>query len=165
LAFRSFSEGCPVAVQKKDIIGTISKIMKQALDKTLNSVLISFPIIIGVLMLINFVNPFLQKFYPKIFTGNYFLDPFLGAVAGSVSFGIPIISYVTGGELLKEGVSLLAVTAFILSWSTVGVAMLPLEAANLGKRFAILRNAINFVASIAIAILVVLTLKIYHEIF
>lgn len=139
--------------------------MKQALGKTLDSIVVSLPIIMGVLMLINFINPFLQKFYPKIFTGNYFLDPLLGAVAGSFSFGMPIISYVTGGELLKQGVSLLAVAAFILSWSTVGVAMLPLEAANLGKRFAILRNSLNFITSIAIAILVILTLKTYHEIF
>lgn len=135
--------------------------MKDALLKTIQIIKTSLPIIIGVLMLISLLNPLFQKYYPKIFTGNYIIDPFIGAVAGSISFGIPIVSYITGGELLKEGISLLAVTAFILSWSSVGIMMLPLEISNLGKRFAILRNVLNFTASILIAILTVLTLKLF----
>jgi len=81
-------------------------------------------------------------------------------LAGSISFGIPVTSYIIGGELLKEGVSLLAVTAFILAWSTVGIAMLPLEISFLGKKFAIIRNVINFIFAIVIAVLVVWILKI-----
>jgi hypothetical protein len=135
--------------------------MKDALAKTLHNLKTSIPIVVGVLMLINFLNPLVQKYYPKIFTGNYLVDPILGAIGGTISFGIPIASYVIGGELLKEGVSLLAVTAFILSWSTVYSIMLPLEITYLGKRFAILRNSINFVTSIIIAILTILTLKFF----
>lgn len=115
-------------------------------------------------MLINFLNPIFEKFYPIIFTGNYLLDPLIGAIAGSLSFGIPVVSYVTGGELLKYGVSMLAVTAFVLTWSTVGVAMLPLEMSLLGKRFAILRNSLNFFISIAISILTIIFLKFFHVI-
>ncbi|HBO16421.1 MAG TPA: hypothetical protein DD451_00225 [Candidatus Moranbacteria bacterium] len=134
--------------------------MKKAFQKTLETLKISLPIIIGILMLISIINPLFEKYYPKIFTGNYFIDPLIGAVAGSISFGIPIASYVTGGELLKEGVSLLAVTAFILAWSTVGVMFMPLEISNLGKKFAIWRNSLNFISSIIIAILTIITLKI-----
>jgi hypothetical protein len=133
--------------------------MKIAFQKTLQTLKISLPIIIGILMLISILNPLFEKYYPQIFTGNYFIDPLIGAIAGSVSFGIPVASYVAGGELIKEGVSLLAVAAFILSWSTVGVVMLPLEISNLGKKFAIWRNSLNFVISIVIAILTILTLK------
>jgi hypothetical protein len=135
--------------------------MKDALAKTLQNLKTSIPIVIGVLMLLNLLNPLVQKYYPKIFTGNYLIDPILGAIGGTISFGIPIASYVIGGELLKEGVSLLAVTAFILSWSTVYSIMLPLEITYLGKRFAILRNSINFITSIIIAILTILTLKFF----
>ena len=117
---------------------------------------------IGILLLISVLNPLFQKFYPIIFTGNYLIDPLIGAIAGSISFGIPIVSYVTGGELLKQGVSLLAITAFILSWSSVGIMMLPLEISILGKKFAIARNALNFVSSVIIAILTILTLKIFQ---
>lgn len=114
--------------------------MKVAIKKTNQNIKTSMPIIIGVLLMVNLLNPLLQDYYVKVFTGNYFIDPFIGSLLGSISFGIPIISYVTGGELLKEGVSLLAVIAFILTWSTVGIVMLPLETASLGKKFAILRN-------------------------
>jgi len=134
--------------------------MKDAFQKTIQVIKISLPIIIGILMLISLLNPLFEKYYPKIFTGNYFIDPLIGAVAGSVSFGIPIASYVTGGELLKEGVSLLAVTAFILAWSTVGIMFMPLEISNLGRKFAIWRNSLNFISSIVIAILTIITLKL-----
>jgi len=134
--------------------------MKQAIVKTLNTFKISFPIIIGILMLISMLNPLFQKYYPKIFTGNYFIDPLIGAVGGSIAFGIPITSYIAGGELLENGVSLLAVTAFMLAWTSVGVAMIPIETASLGRKFAIIRNSVNFVASIIIAVLTILTLNI-----
>lgn len=133
---------------------------KEALRKTVNSFCASIPIIIGVLLLVSVLNPIFQEFYPKIFTGSLFFDPLIGALAGSISFGIPIISYVTGGELLQEGVSLLAVTAFILAWSSVGLMMIPLEITNIGKKFAIWRNLLNFIASILISILVFLTIKL-----
>lgn len=116
---------------------------------------------LGILMLVNFLNPLLAQYYSKIFTGSYIIDPFIGAVAGTLSFGIPVVSYVTGGEMLQQGVSLIAVTAFIISWSTVYFVMLPLEISNLGKKFAIVRNSMNFVVSILIAILTVVTLKLF----
>lgn len=135
--------------------------MKTAFQKTLQNIKISIPIVVAVLMLVSLVNPLIQKYYPQIFTGNYFIDPLLGAIAGTVSFGIPIASYVTGGELLKEGVSLIAVAAFILSWSTVYFVMLPLEISFLGKKFAILRSSLNFITSIIVAILTIITLKLF----
>lgn len=133
--------------------------MNTALNKTIQNIKTALPIVLGVLMLINFINPIMAVHYKNIFTGNYIIDPLIGVIVGTVSFGIPVISYVAGGEMLKDGVSLLAVIAFILSWSTVNFVMLPLETSNLGKRFALLRNSLNFVTSILIAILTVLTLK------
>jgi len=136
--------------------------MKAAIRKTIHSLKMTIPMVIGILLLINLLNPLFRKFYPLIFTDHYVFDPLIGAVAGSVSFGIPIFSYVVGGELLKTGVSLLAVVAFILSWSMVGLVMLPLEISLLGKKFAILRNSLNFFASIIIAILTVITLQLFQ---
>ncbi len=34
--------------------------------------------ILGILFLISLLNPLFQEYYPKIFTGSYFLDPILG---------------------------------------------------------------------------------------
>lgn len=132
------------------------------LRKTLILFKTVLPMLVGMLLLINLLNPLLESRYAQWFTGHYLHDTLIGAVAGSISFGIPITSYIVGGELLGKGVSLLAVTAFILAWTTVGVAMLPLEATFLGKRFAIIRNLLNFLFAILLAVLTVLTLGIWQ---
>ncbi len=129
--------------------------MKKTLLKTLNSFKTSLPIMFGVLLLVGLLNSLLQDNYSNFFQGNYLVDPLIGTIVGSISFGIPLTSYVVGGELIEKGVSLIAVTAFIMAWTTVGIAMLPLEAKYLGKKFAIVRNALNFIFSILIAILTV----------
>lgn len=134
--------------------------IKKAFKKTFGTIKTALPMIVGVLLLISLVNSLFQGEYVKLFTGNYLLDPLLGAMLGSVSFGIPITSYVAGGELLKEGVSLLAVTAFVLAWTTVGVMMLPIEIRAFGRKFALLRNSLNFVSAIVIAVLTIVTLRI-----
>ncbi|MFH1412944.1 MAG: hypothetical protein ABIG10_02860 [bacterium] len=135
--------------------------MKNALIKTLNSFKETFPIILGMLFLISFVLVAIPKtFYTTIFTGNKFIDPFVGALFGSISGGNPITSFIIGGELLKQGISLLAITAFILAWVTVGVIQFPAESLMLGKRFAITRNIVSFLMAIVIAVLTVITLLI-----
>ncbi|MEA1926128.1 MAG: hypothetical protein U9M90_02690 [Patescibacteria group bacterium] len=133
-------------------------LLKQSFQKAIQSFKVSLPMMFGILLLISLLNTGWQGYYERIFTGNVFLDPLIGALAGSISFGIPIVSYIAGGELLEQGVSLLAVTAFMLAWATVGIAMLPLEAKFLGWRFALVRNAVNFIFAIVIAILTVYTI-------
>jgi hypothetical protein len=132
----------------------------QALKKSLLNLKSSLPIMLGVLLLVGLVNQLFSNYYTEIFNGSLFLDPLKGALAGSISFGIPITSFIVGGELLEQGVSLIAITAFILAWSTVGIAMLPLEISTLGKKFSIIRNSICFVFSVIIAILTVWTLSL-----
>jgi len=134
---------------------------KEALIKTLKNFRQMLPAILGVVMLVSLSLSLIPKsFYTKIFTGNNIFDPLLGAAIGSISAGNPIISYIIGGELLEQGVSLIAVTAFILSWVTVGIVQLPAESMMLGKKFAITRNAISFISSIIIAFLVMFTLSL-----
>jgi uncharacterized membrane protein YraQ (UPF0718 family) len=99
-----------------------------------------------------------KKVYKSIFTNNELLDPLMGAVAGSIAGGNPITSYILGGELRQQGVSMLAVTAFLVAWVTVGIIQLPAEALMLGRRFAIMRNGVSFVLSIAIAVLTIFIL-------
>ena len=111
--------------------------------------------IIGTIFLIALVNAFVPKsFYTVIFTHNNFIDPWIGALAGSISAGSPAVSYIISGELLSQGIGLAAVTAFLVAWVTVGIVQLPFEAALLGKKFAFWRNALSFVFAVAIAIIV-----------
>jgi len=132
----------------------------QAIGKATNSIIGVFPYFIGIVLLISILDVSIPKsFYSRVFTGNPVLDPVIGAVIGSISTGNPIMSYIISGELLKQGVSLTAVTAFILSWVTVGIIQLPAESALLGKKFAIYRNISSFIFAIAIGIIIGAVLK------
>ncbi|MEA3492985.1 MAG: hypothetical protein U9R38_01210 [Candidatus Margulisiibacteriota bacterium] len=119
------------------------------------------PMLLGVLLLMGLFQTFISKeIILSIFTGNIWRDTLIGALAGSISAGNPIVSYMIGGELLKQQVSLLAVTAFMVAWVTVGVIQLPAEIHILGERFAIARNIISFILSILVSIATVLTLTL-----
>lgn len=82
------------------------------------------------------------------------ISPVIGAAIGSIVAGNPITSYVIAGELRDEGVGLVAITAFILCWVTVGVVQFPAEAVLLGRKFAVVRNICAFVFSLFIAFVV-----------
>ena len=131
----------------------------QALLKTVQSFTRSLPILLSVLMLLSLASTLIPKsLYSKIFTGNQIIDPLIGALVGSVAGGNPLTSYIIGGELRFQGISMLAITAFIVAWVTVGVIQLPAEILMLGKKFAIVRNVTSFITAVMIAILTVLIL-------
>jgi len=132
-----------------------------SLKKTATSFARTFPTLIGVMLFISLILVLVpSSLYGKVFTGNEILDPLIGAVIGSVAAGNPITSYIVGGELIDQGVSLLAVTAFITTWVTVGVLQLPAEATMLGKRFALIRNGAAFISAVLVAILTTVTLEL-----
>lgn len=135
--------------------------LKSSVIKTLKTFINILPIVIGMLLLTSLV----VKLFPSnisvgLFGKNSFFDAILGATFGGIAAGHPLVSYVLGGELLKSGVSLFAVTALIVSWVTVGMVQLPAEALMLGKRFAIYRNLLCYLFAIAIALLTVYTLRL-----
>ncbi len=137
------------------------KRIQTSLKKTVWRFVNLLPIIIGMLLLSSLVvTVFPEELSAGLFGSSDSLDTLIGASVGSIAAGHPLASYLMGGELLKSGVSLLAVTAFIVSWVTVGLVQLPAEILVLGARFAIYRNVICFFAAIAIAFLTVYTLKL-----
>ncbi|NOZ79754.1 MAG: hypothetical protein GXP48_11365 [Acidobacteria bacterium] len=131
-----------------------------ALKKTGKALIQALPILAGVLTLVSLAVANIPKtWYARLFT-NTPLDPVIGAAAGSVAAGNPLTSYIIGGELLRRGVSLLAVIAFLMAWVTVGFVQLPAEAMFLGRRFAVTRNVTAFVLAIVVAMLSVLTMRL-----
>lgn len=121
----------------------------------------ALPILIGVILLISLINVLVPKSaFIYIFRDNYIIDPIIGSALGSILAGNAITSYILGGKLLSQGVSLLAVTAFIVAWVTVGLIQLPAESMLLGKKFAIIRNITAFVFSIIVAILTILVVNL-----
>ena len=133
--------------------------IKQSAFKAAKGLWMALPMILGTILLISLISALVPKsFYTSVFSKNSFLDSFIGSLIGSISAGNPITSYIFGGEMLNQGVGLIAVTAFIVSWVTVGLIQLPAESAILGKKFAIARNITAFILSIVVAIITVLIL-------
>lgn len=133
--------------------------IKTAGKKTFNNFKNILPVLSGVILLISLVIAAIPKeAYANIFTGHFIFDPLIGGIAGSIAAGNPITSYVLGGEFLQQGISRVAVAAFIVTWVTVGIVQLPAESVMLGKRFALIRNAVSFVLAIFVAVLTGLTM-------
>ena len=143
----------PIMIKKENIITSLYKALK--------SFGVTLPVLLGVVLLLGLFKMYVSsELISSVFTGELLRDTALGSMIGSISAGNPITSYIIGGELLKEGVSLFAVTAFIVAWVTVGVIQLPAEAAILGKRFALTRNALSFIFAILVSIATVVTLRV-----
>jgi uncharacterized membrane protein YraQ (UPF0718 family) len=143
-----------VTITNENFFKALKKTWKQ-----FSSALYIIFIVFGVVAILsNLITP---QVYTSFFSKNIFSDSLIGTVLGSISFGNSIGSYVLGGELLKNGVDIVAVTSFLLAWVTVGFAQLPVEAHFLGKRFALVRNAVSFFATIILAILINLVLRLW----
>jgi uncharacterized membrane protein YraQ (UPF0718 family) len=136
------------------------KSIKETVIKTGKSLWNLLPMTIGTILLVSLgVNIIPKSFYISLFENHSIFSALIGSLVGSISAGTPITSYIIGGELLEKGISLMAVTAFIVSWVTVGIIQFPIEAKALGKRFTFLRNLSSFVFSIIIAFIIVLILE------
>ena len=121
----------------------------------------TMPVLVGVVLLVSLTNTVIPKsFYSTIFSKNILLDSFIGSAIGSVLAGNPVTSYVLGGEMLKQGVSMVAVVAFLVAWVTVGVVQLPAESIILGKKFALTRNFLSFLFSILVAVVTVFVVSV-----
>lgn len=135
--------------------------IKQSAQKAAKGLWMALPMILGTILLISLISAIIPKsFYTIIFSKNLFLNSLVGSLVGSISAGNPITSYIFGGEMLNQGVGLIAVTAFLVSWVTVGLIQLPAESAILGKKFAIIRNLTAFILSIIVAIITVFLVRL-----
>lgn len=140
-----------------------NKTLVHSIIKSAKSFSKVIPMLVGVILLMGLFQTFItQEMIVSIFSGNPFVDTLLGTITGGVSVGTPVVSYVISGELLSSGVSLYAVTAFILSWVSLGVVQLPLEFELFGKKFTILRNLFSFIAAIVVTLLTVMTLELFQ---
>lgn len=129
--------------------------------KTIKGFGAMLPMLFGIILLLGLFKVYITpEMIASVFTDRPFHDTLLGALIGSISTGNPITSYIIGGGLLDDGVSLFAVTSFILAWVTVGMVQLPAEAAILGKRFALTRNGLSFILAIVVAMATVMTIGV-----
>jgi uncharacterized membrane protein YraQ (UPF0718 family) len=135
--------------------------LKESIVKAGKGLWNTFPIILGTILFISLIITLIPKsFYVSLFGGNLITDSLIGSLIGSVSAGSPITSYIIGGELLEQGIGIIAVTAFLVAWVTVGIVQLPAESIILGRKFAILRNLTSFIFAIIVAILTFFALNL-----
>ncbi len=133
---------------------------REALQKAVKSLLKALPMIAGILILISLFNTLVPVSSYRIFFRGTVFDPLIGALLGSVVAGNPVTSYIISGDMLRQGINLLTVTAFLTAWVTVGVIQLPAEIQFFGKRFALLRNGSAFLLSLVVAFLTVVILTV-----
>ena len=124
-----------------------------AIRKAVRGMANALPVILAVVGLLGlFRSDVSRSQLQGLFTGRQVTDVLVGTTAGSVSTGNALTSYIIGGELLDMGVSLLAVTAFLVAWVTVGVIQFPAESDMLGRRFALVRNVTSPLLAVVVAV-------------
>ena len=132
----------------------------KVLQKSSLSFLAMAPLLLGVIGLVGLFQVLVTpEMLAALFQGNPLLDTFTGTLTGAVAAGHPIVSYLIGGELLEQGISLYAVSAFILAWVTLGFIQLPAEVEVFGGSFTLYRNILSFIFTMLTAALTVLTLQ------
>ena len=128
--------------------------MKNALKQTLMMLKMVTPMLLAVIGLVGIFKTYVTpEMIKALFNGSTLHDMIVGTAVGAVSVGQPFVSYIIGGELLKEGASFYGVTAFILSFVTLGVVQLPMEFGIFGVRFTIWRNLFSLIFAFIVAFL------------
>ena len=134
--------------------------IKEAFNKSLKGFLSMLPMLLAILLLLGIFDVYITKdILLSFFISNNFVVTITGTLLGGVLTGNPMISYILGGELTDAGVSLYAVTAFILSWVTIGLVQLPAEVEVFGLRFTFYRTLFTFITTILVSLATVLTVN------
>lgn len=132
----------------------------EALKKAIIGLFSMLPMLFAIILLLGIFDIYITKeMLASLFISNDLIDTVIGTSLGAVLTGNPMISYILGGELTEAGVSLYAVTAFVLSWVTLGLVQLPAELEIFGLRFTFYRTLFTFLCTILISISTVATVN------
>jgi uncharacterized membrane protein YraQ (UPF0718 family) len=122
------------------------------LKKAAMGMLSMLPMIVAIVGLVGLFQGFVtREMLASMFGYNPIIDTLVGTFAGMIAVGQAMISYILGGQLLEQGVSLYAVAAFVLAWVTLGVVQLPAEIEVFGGRFVWYRNVLAVISTILVA--------------
>jgi len=75
------------------------------------------------------------------------------AVLGAILYIPSIVAFPLAASFIEAGASITAVAIFITTLTMIGFVTLPLEIKELGKKIALLRNAISILLAILIGVL------------
>ncbi len=135
--------------------------LRQAFLKAVLGFVSMLPMVIAVTGLValfkSYVTP---EMLSRLFGHGRAADIAIGTLTGAVSSGNGALSYVIGEGLLDHGVSVYAVSAFVLAWVTLGFVQLPAEVSVFGLRFTVWRNLLTLLSTVAVSYLAVVTSEI-----
>lgn len=136
--------------------------IKKAFINATKSFISILPMIIAVTGLIGLFQVYVTaEMLSNLFGYSKFLDTLVGTLVGAISSGNGAISFVVAQGLQEQGVSLYALSAFILAWVTLGIIQLPAEASVFGVRFTVIRNILTLLSTILISYFTVITLGLF----
>lgn len=129
---------------------------KHALKRAWKSFENILPQMLGILtsvgLIIAFLNP---QVISKIIGGSSgYLGVTLAAVVGSITLIPGFIAFPTAAILLENGAGYMQIGAFISSLMMVGLLTIPVEITFFGKKPTLLRNALAFLFSFVVAIII-----------
>jgi len=128
---------------------------RQSLKAARQTLLRMAPLLLAIFGLIGLYQEFVPTELVESWMGaeGTFLSLLVGGLVGAVSIGPPVAAFPIAGSFIASGAWPPAAAAFIVSWVSVGVVTLPVEAHVFGWRFTLWRNAITFVAALLIGLL------------
>jgi len=131
---------------------------KKAFISSFISFISILPMIVAVVGLIGLFQTYITaNMLSNLFGFSTFYDTIVGTFTGAISSGNGAISYVIAKGLQDQGVSLYALSAFILAWVTLGFVQLPAEASIFGVKFTVYRNILSLLSTVIISYLAVIT--------
>ncbi len=134
----------------------------QALKGALKNLMMIAPMLLAIIGAIGLFKTYITpEMLKTLFNGSPLHDMLVGISVGGVSVGQPFLSYLVGGELLDNGASFYGVTAFILSFVTLGVVQLPLSFSIFGLRFTLIQNVLALLFSFVLAFSITYTLQVF----
>lgn len=103
-------------------------------------------------LLLGFVS---QSFITAVLgEGSGLLGVLTAVILGSVLHIPALVAFPLAASLVRVGASSLTVAVFISTLTMVGFVTLPLEVRVIGRRFALLRNALSLVSAMLVGLLV-----------
>ena len=114
------------------------------------------PLLLSIFALIGLFQEFVPPQIIHVWLGadNHFLSLLNGGLVGAVAIGPPVAAFPIAGSFITSGAWPPAAAAFIVSWVSVGLITLPVEAHVFGWRFALWRNLITFFTALLIGLLI-----------
>ena len=136
--------------------------IEKAFINSTKSFISILPMIIAVTGLIGLFQVYITaEMLSNLFGYSQLTDTLVGTLIGAISSGNGAISYVVAQGLQEQGVSLYALSAFILSWVTLGFVQLPAEASVFGVKFTVVKNTLALISTILISYFTIITVELF----